>query len=411
MRSEFDSLRVQPQSAEELKGYIKRNSVALRCMSLQDFRTWLGARIEEASMQEQFRLRCWIRDVRTIHRRRLRDREQRLEVAKRAYELSPVAVEFEQASREVDSLHKGVAGLKAAVAEGRADPEKLQQFEQRLVAAEARLAGARDELNTPEKRRLDRATSSLQRMMEEVGLAEAESRLEQNHDQQGSASTIAGSRFERISSQAARELIIPSLGLVNHEPVILHGATLDCPQGELDQLIITIEKNGVAKVHAVVEAKNNLNDLAHGFRVRQENLAWFVGDKQGYDPGRYRTSRFRDGQFDGVVAHHHENGLTYQFDSSSFDLFREPDKPPYRLERLFFVTEQRPLLGLDSGDLSRVMHRVATDHRFDIQSNTKLKRLYEWMLDFIEPVQTIDILRMYADDESLAKNIIMVQST
>jgi len=407
MQPEFDSLQVRPQSAEELKDFVGRNAIDLRRMSLQQFRTWLQTRIDEASTQEPFRLRCRIREVRTIHRRRIKDRERRLDAAQRAYESLPETVEFERSAREVDSLKKGVLGLKTAVSERRADPEKLLQFEQRLIAAETELAEARAALNTPEKRRLDRAQSSLDRLLEEVGLTKAEAQLEQNFDQQGSASSIAGTRFEMISSQAAAEFIIPKLGLVDQKAVILHGATLDCPQGELDQIIVTEQENGIANVHAVIEAKNNINDLAHGFRVRQENLAWFVGDNHGFDSTRYRTSRFRDGQYDGRVVQHQENGVVYRFDATSFDLFRELDCPPYRMKRLFFVTESRPLVGLGGGDLSRLMHRVATDCRFDIRSDVKLKRLYESMLETLPPVQTIDILRLYANDDSLASNIIM----
>jgi hypothetical protein len=409
MQSEFESLQVRPQSAGELKDYVRHNAIDLRQMSLQQFRIWLQARIDEASTQEPFRLRCRIREVRTVHRRRIKDRERRLDAARRAYESLPATVEFERSAREVDSLNKGVLGLKVAVSEGRADPEKLLQFEQRLIAAEAGLAEARAALNTPEKRRLDRAKLSLDRLLEEVGLAKAEAQLDQNFDLQGSASTIAGTRFEMISSLAAGEFIIPKLGLVDQKAVILHGATLDCPQGELDQIVVTEEKNGIAKVHAVVEAKNNINDLAHGFRVRQENLAWFVGDSHGFNSTRYRTSRFRDGQYDGRIVQHHENGGVYRFDATSFDLFRELDCPPYRMKRLFFVTECRPLLGLGGGDLSRLMHRVATDYRFDIRSDAKLKRLYESMLETLPPVQTIDVLRLYASDDSLAGNIIMAQ--
>lgn len=409
MRSKFDSSLAHQQTAEELKEYIHDNSIDLHCMNLQQFRWWLNERILEANTQEQFRLRCRIRDIRAAHRRRITDRERRFEEARRAYESAPATIEYEQSSREVDSLHKGVAGLKTAVSQRRADPEKLVQFEKRLVAAQARLAASEIELNTPEKKRLDRAWSSLQRLREEIGLSDAETRLGRNHDQQGSASTTAGSRFEEISSRAASDFIVPKLGLAHQKPVILHGATLDCPQGELDQIIITVESGGIAKVHAVVEAKNNINDLAHGFRVRQENLAWFVGDTQGYETTRYRTSQFPDGQFKGRIVNHHEKGINYQFDSTSFDLFRPLDKPPYRLSRLYFVTEQRPLLGLDNGDLNRLLHRIATDHRFDIHSNTKLKRLYEWLLDFVAPVQTVDILRQYAESDSLAGNIITVQ--
>lgn len=401
---------MQPLSAGELQAYIATNAVDLHTMTLPQFGEWIAARIEESSRHELFQLRCWIRDVRSANRRRLRDRENRLNAARLAYEHSSPFIDFQRISREVDSLSKGVAGLTEAVREGRADAEKLQQFKEKLQHAHHRLEATESRLETAEKRRFDRAIASWNRLRNELGLADAEAKLEQSGDMVGTASMNAGERFETISSRAAKEIIIPSLGLSVNSAIILHGVTLGCPRGELDQVIVTIKDNGISHVHAVVEAKSNINDLAHGFRVRQENLAWFVGDTRGFDPQLYRSDRYAGGRFGGSEIYHDEQGKRYQFDQASFDAFRELDHESYRLRRLYFVTENRPLLGLGSGDLSRLMSRIATDYRMaNLSSRTALKNLREWLLEFVDPFQTSDVLKLYSVDQELANHILFAQ--
>ncbi|MCA9130513.1 MAG: hypothetical protein KDB22_25670 [Planctomycetales bacterium] len=375
-------------------------------MTLEQFREWLNERIAEASNQELFRLRCWIRDTRSASKRQLRDRQKRLEAARAVFEQSKQFIELQQASREVESLQKGVIGLSAAVEEGRAKREKLHEFQRRMKVAEQRLVEAERNQDNQAKRRLDRAVKSWNRLQEELGLAEAETKLDQLGDQLGTASSSAGVRFEAISSQAAQKYIIPDLQLADHNPFVLHGVTLGCPRGELDQIVVTIGEKNIAKVHAVVEAKSNINDLAHGFRVRQENLAWFAGDPQGFDVQMYKNDKFTSGMFGNEIVTHQEHGRTFAFDSTSFDMFRNMDHPPYRLNGLYFVTENRPLLGLESGDLNRLMYRVATDFQLDIGSKLKLSRLYHWLLDFVKPVQSVDVLRLYAQEDQLAKHIL-----
>ena len=82
------------------------------------------------------------------------------------------------------------------------------------------------------------------------------------------------------------------------------GVTLGAAGTELDQVIVRLPSRAERPVEvlAVVEVKRNLNDLAHGFRRRQDDLAWLTGHTANYDPRRYRTRQFPTGHFDKIFG-------------------------------------------------------------------------------------------------------------
>ena len=101
------------------------------------------------------------------------------------------------------------------------------------------------------------------------------------------------------------------------------------------------------EVLTVVEAKRNINDLAHGFLRRQIDLAWLTGDRAAYDAAEHRTGTFTEGHFDRPAVHW-QDGRAYLFDPGSFARFRR-DESGYFRDGLNLVSRAGPIWGL-SGD-------------------------------------------------------------
>lgn len=395
---------MQRLSQKELVDFVDTHAVHFRSLDLDGFRAWLSQRIEESLRQPDFAQRCRIREIERTHRRRLRDRERRLQKAEDAYRQLPAREQIEQLKHRLESLKKGVAGLEQAVAEDRADPEKLESFRrQYMEVVREFLLLVEDH---PEWRRLGRAKGSLERLREEIGLTDAEAELEALGRKQGNSSTASGSYFETVSSEATHRLILPDITHAGEQAHVLHGVTLGCARGELDQVVVVRRGEGAAvEVRAIVEAKRNINDLAHGFRQRQENLAWFAGDSSGYDPQLYRTDRYTEGHFAGPVTHE-EDGETFLFDAGSFESITKDAESGWRLDHLYFVTEQRPLLGVGMAEHGQILNRVATDPAFNIDSKVVLGKYRKWAQQLVEPMQTEDVLALYAKTEEWARQIV-----
>ena len=137
---------------------------------------------------------------------------------------------------------------------------------------------------------------------------------------QGHRSGHTGGSFEQQALALTWQYIVP--GLVKTGATaslrVLTGVGLGAARTELDQLLIRQPRHPgqPVEVLALVEVKRNLNDLAHGFRQRQENLAWFTGDTGHYDAAQYRTRYFRSGHFDREAVHE-QDGEPFVFTSSS----------------------------------------------------------------------------------------------
>lgn len=389
---------------QQLQDFVKENFINLHEMSLGEFRDWLSARIGEAERHAEFRQRCVIRDLKSEHRRGLRDRETRLATARAAYEETSRSKRLAELARVTEDLGRAVEGLTQAVAEGRADPLKLKEFQSTLAKANREI----DDLSArfPEKRRLDQTESSLATFSKKIGLTAAEESLQAMTTSHGHSATHAGTRFEAVSEVATRRFLVPEVSTTPECAVILNGVTLGCARGEFDQVVVVRKAiNDVVEVRAIVEAKRNINDLVHGFRQRQENLAWFVRDESGYDARLYRTEIYAAGHFDQVMSHQ-EGGETFRFDKSSFRRFEQATSNGFRLGGLCFVTEERQLLGVTTAELGRILYRVATDWSFRIDRPKILERFRNWTLENVNKFQTRDVLKIYADSESLSKQIV-----
>lgn len=394
-------------TAQELRQFVEANEANLHEMTAAEFRDWLGERIEAHRGRAMFDQRCKIRDLRKQYRRPLQDRERRLRLAEQLYAQNPASVERERLEQQVGDLEQAVAGLTRAVANNQADPNKLADYEGRLRDVREMIQALDRRL--PEKRRLDRARQSLARYEEQIGLTAAERELETISTSRGTSSVSAGSRFEKRSSKATSRLIVPRVTEPHESAHVLHGVTMGCARGEIDQLVVVTSPDSSSEVRAVIEAKRNINDLVHGFRLRQENLAWFVGDEAGYEPEQYRTSVYTAGEFT-VPAVHEEEGESFQLDRRSFHHFAEADAPPFRLSGLYFVTEQRPLLGVTTAELGRIMHRVATDPGFDLERKSVVGRFRKWVLSIVDPFQTRDVLHLFARSEHWAQQVIFCEN-
>src|SRR5690606_29158703 len=243
----------------------------------------------------------------------------------------------------------------------------------------------------------------------QLGLVDKERQLAALLRSQGQGSGRAGVEFETRAVQAAQRFILPEVLLPDvslTQPQILTSVTLGAARMELDQVVVQVpaQKGEAVLVLAVVETKRNLNDLAHGFRQRQENLAWLTGTTPGYDPALYRTRSFPTGHFDREV-HWRQDEQDYLFRPDSFRLF-QPEPTGYFLERLYFITRPGPLWGVSSAGLSRIQYRIATDTHWPPDSEEDLKTYLAWCQSLTDSLETPDLLRLYSTH--WAKQIILL---
>lgn len=188
---------------------------------------------------------------------------------------------------------------------------------------------------------------------------------------------------------------------------VLRGVTLGAARMEIDGLVVR-ESAGPGEpleVLAMVETKRNLNDLAHGFRHRQENLAWLTGDAAGYRPEMYRTRVFTSGHFDRPAVHR-QQGREFLFTRDSFRIFRRDSASSQFFDSLYLITRPGPMWGLSGAALNRLSHRISTDPRWDLENPESMERLLNWCRRLTHPIETPDVLRMYASTESRARQIL-----
>lgn len=395
-------------SRESLQQFLNENATDLSSLSLEEFRDWLEARIERANQHPLFQERCRSRDLRRRYRSPLRFRERRLNRAEQEYRADPLSRTIEELRENVRDLTNAVEGLSQAVAEKRADPAKLAEFAVRRAIAIAEYDQLRN--TTPTWHQLEQARQSLAAFQQEIGLTEIEKSIARLSLERGRISSRSGQNYQQTVSRTGRDLIVKSLAerenFEGQSMELLHGVTLGCARGEFDQMIVTAAKQDEpVRVLAIVEAKKNINDLVHGFRIRQENLAWLVGDRSGYVADLYRTRYFPEGHF--TTAVHPEHGRRYHFNRDSFQRYATPDKAGYRLEGLWFITNRRPLLGVTSGELGRILYQVSMNPSLNLSSHSGLDKFRKWVLNTISDYQTHDVLRLYATTNELAPQIIL----
>lgn len=388
----------------------------LRELTPADFPVWLERHLTSWRQDPVFQQRARIRDLRRANPR-LQDLEAERHRARVAYEAAPLYAELEAVRRALAGAENAVAGL--IHAEARAtEPEERERLRVKLESFVELVDRLRDDVRelvarSDERIALDRVAGRLEEAREAVGFYREVAVLEKLQRTQGRSSGRSGAGFETVAMAAVRELVLPELPADPGGPplVVLRGATLGAARTEIDQLVVRANPaadDAPVEVVAMVEAKRNPNDLAHGLSRRLENLAWLVGHTDGYDPAAYRTGASPSGHFDGVAIHT-EAGRRYRFTRDSFRRFL-PDLETGALPRgLYLVTRMATLWGIGSGGLARIAHRVSSDIAWEPDDPAYLAALLRWCQELAGPVEAPDVLRRYATEEEVARRVMIIE--
>ncbi|HEX8823985.1 MAG TPA: hypothetical protein VF794_28965 [Archangium sp.] len=393
-----------------------REAVELRDLDVEGFRHWHTRQLASWQSDPVFAQRTRIRDLRRAHSR-LHELERACRHATAADRASAQFARLHPLEEELSRTGKAISGLSAALA--RSAPEKQPGLRDKLAAFQVRQRALQEEQAeliraSPTRRELLRLQEELQQARTSLGLDREEAHLAELSRHQGQRSGHSGESFEELAVSQTWRYLVPELvgsqeAGARQRLRVLQGVTLRAARVELDQLVIRQPRRAEQPVEvlALVEVKRNLNDLAHGFRLRQENLAWVRGDAGHYEPEQYRTRYFRSGHFDREAVHE-EDGERFVFTRDSFRYFRrEPDVGPY-LRRLCFITRAGSLTGVSTATLSRIRHRIATDERWQPQSEAYLRELLHWCQSLAEPLETPDVLRLYCSVPGRARQILVV---
>jgi hypothetical protein len=400
-----------------LRRLLRENDFDLRGVDLDGFRRWLAHHLARWRNDPVFAQRVRVRDLGRAHPG-LRTLEQDYRRAARAEAASPQSPRLRELEKQLADTGKALAGLTAA--SQRAAPERRLALQQKLRAFQDRQQRLLDEQanlvqSSPTRQHLLRVHAELQQLRSSIGLDREEVCLEKLLTQQGRRSGRSGESFEQGALAATETVIVPDLlrgGESAESPRrlrVLRGVTFGAARTEFDQLVVRLPRRDgrPVEVLAVVEAKRNINDLAHGFLRRQENLAWLTGDADAYDPALYRTQRFRSGHFDREAVHH-QQGETFPFARTSFRRFRRDPASGLFLDRLFFITRPGTLWGVSAAALGRLGFRVATDERWDPDSDVYLGKLLHWCLSLAGPTEAPDVLRLYAAGPRRGRQVLLV---
>ncbi len=395
-----------------------RRLLRTQCLDVRDltpdtFRTWLDRHLARWRRDPVFVQRVRIRDVRRANPQ-LRDLEREVRQAARAEAAAPNAQRLARLARELADTGKAVAGLTAALARSAADRrravrDKLAAFQRRRQALEAERAAL--VASTPEHRALLAARDDLRRFRASISIDTEEDWLRRLLTEQGRRSGRGGTSFEQTAWELAERLVVPEVvrGNAGAGVRVLRGVTLGAARTELDQAVVRPPRRAGRPVDvlAIVEVKRNINDVAHGFRQRQADLAWLTGDAGSYDPASYRTRNFRTGHFDREATHT-EQGEAFVFDRTSFARFHRDAATTLFVDRLYFITRAGPLWGMSAAAVARVGFRVATDERWAPESDEYLAHLLGWCHSLTHEAEAPDVLRLYASSRPWGRQVLLV---
>ncbi len=396
---------------KHLKQYLQANPTNFAQMDLDSFRVWLLQQIAAKENDPIFVLRCKIRDLQKANWETWRQLQHQLNETEYHWLNCSNYQRIKNLEHRIIGLQKAVAGLQQAVLN--CPDHKKEDMVLKLGNYERELSACSMEQqtlirNTPEQQTWLQAQKEFEAFGQHIGIPALEAQLQQLNQQQGQNATEAGSKFEKTVAEIVEKYIVKLVHPNSAYPVnILSQVTLGCARSELDYVIVQAPKEEEpVQILAIVEVKRNPNDIAGGFFIRQENLAWFTRDSQGYDPQQYRTREFLDGHFDRP-AYHHQNRQSFMFTAESFQNFTR-SKNQYFMDRLFFITQQRRLYGLNSDEYSRLMYRVSSDIFFDIDNSICLSQLFDWTQNMRAPLQSIHVLEMFAR-QLFAKQIFLIE--
>lgn len=395
-----------------LSDLVKRNPFVFHNLTPGEFQKYLRRELEFKGKDPVFALRCEIRDLHKKHRSSLEKVLLRLNRARIEYEKSHLREQLEHLDWEIDGTRKAISGLSKSLEDSKKTrkilrSEKKEAFEKKLQELMAEKNHLLSQF--PEKEAFQEAEEELSHLKDQWGITPLERKLEGLLLAQGHSSSRAGDSFEEKSLKAVEEIILPQLaGRVKGERHILSRVTLGCAKAELDYLVVERKDPGAeVTVLAMVEVKRNINDVSWGFQMRQENLAWFGAFQGRYNPEEYQTKIFRKGHFDRSASHK-EKGEEFLFTSSSFSLFSPDSKRDYFVDHLYFITEERSLKGMTSGENSRLLYRISTDQNFDLENFSYIEGLLQWAREAISPFQTRDVLSLYSEKKSWSHQFLVL---
>jgi hypothetical protein len=279
---------------------------------------------------------------------------------------------------------------------------KLADARGRLRALEEERA--RLEADSAERQSLVAADAALRRARSAAGLDRAGAELAALLAARGRRAGRAGDTFEEEVAAVAERVIRSELA-GGEDAQVLRRVRLGAAGVEFDALVVRPNgSDGAADVLAAVEAKRDVNGLAHGFLRRQADLAWLTGDAGRYDPAAYRTRAFPAGHFDRA-AEARAGGAVVRFGPGSF---RRDPGCGWFLDGLYLATRPGPLWGLSPAALARVAAWVASDEGFEPGDPAYLAGLYRRCRGLAGPVEAPDVLRVYAAAEEWARQVLLV---
>jgi hypothetical protein len=393
-----------------LRRLLREQTCDLRGLDLPGFRRWLDRQSAHWQSDPVFLQRARIRDLRRAHPA-LHPLEKEHRRAAAAEASSAHSLRLRRLEQELIGAARAVSGLTAALQ--RATPAQRAALGQKLDAFRARQLALQEEQqgligSSPQRQTLLRTEAELQQLRAAVGLDREEARLDELLKAQGRRSGHSGETFEQRALQLTENYLLPNLlrgGAAARRLRVLRGVTLGAARTEL---VVRLPRTSGRPVEAlaVVEVKRNLNDLAHGFRRRQENLAWLTGAGDGYDPGLYRTGHFRTGHFDREAVHP-QDGETYLFAPGSFGRFRRATATGFFLDRLYLISRAGMMWGVSTAGLAQISFRVATDERWEPDSDSYLRGLLRWCQSLTRTIEAPDVLRMYAATPGRGRQVLL----
>jgi hypothetical protein len=404
----------------ELRRRLSERTDDVRGLDPDGFRRWMARQVERWVRDPVFVQRCAIRDVRRINPE-IRRLERELRRARLADEASPQHAELARLEKAAADATKAIDGLTAAAERATGD-ERRRLLRKRAAFAD-RQTGQRAELDrlaagSPARVARDGIAARLNGLRAETGLAAMDSRLAQIQRERGRGGSRRGARFEDVAAAAVRACVLPWLAESDEVGTaedggalrILRGVTLGAAGTEMDQLVVRtfVAVEAPVAVLAVVEAKRDINDIGHGFRQRQQNLAWLTGDDAAYDAAAFRTRTFPSGHFDRDAVHE-QGGERFRLSRESFRRFARDADSGLFTDRLWFVTRAGTLWGAGRAALSRLAYRAATDEAWDLDDDGYVDGLRRWLAAQVDAVEAPDVLRRYAASERRARQVLLVQ--
>lgn len=398
------------RGVDELERLLREQARDVRALDPPGFRTWLGQLLDRWDRDPVFRQRTAIRDTYRTHPD-LRVRERDYRDAAAAFAVTPAAARLREVEWAAGNTRKAIAGLTAALARSTTDGRpgmttKLDEFRHRLRALEAEQAEL--EQGSPERQAQIAAELALQQARTAAGLDRAEAELTTLLTARGRRTGRAGESFEDTAAAPIEREVVPELSAGGGVRVVRRvrlGAG-----AEFDALVVReTVGGGAAEVFAAVEAKRDINGLAHGFLRRQADLTWLTGDAERYDPTEYRTRVFPTGHFDRVVEVGDAGGGV-RLGPGSFDRFRRDVATGWFLDGLYLVTRPGPQWGLGTAALARVAAWAAGEIDFAPDDPAYLFGFRQRCQGLAEVVESPDVLRLYADDEARGRHVLLIET-